>query len=91
LKNSILSSLVIVCVVIILFGSGLLVGREIPRRHYERLPDTSFVFDDSTGAVCALFAPTTINVKTNPSSSIGSGLDFSDLYPTKTTIPQCGR
>lgn len=41
---------VVVCAVC--FGSGLLVGREFPARHYERFGNTSYLLNTSTGKVC---------------------------------------
>ena len=62
MKDSLLSSLLLVCVVLVLFGSGFLVGREFPRHHYERIPDSSYFIDTSTGKACALLAPIPGNI-----------------------------
>jgi hypothetical protein len=37
---------------VLLFGSGLLVGRQFPAHHYEKIPESPFLFDSSTGHVC---------------------------------------
>lgn len=37
---------------VLLFGSGLLVGRQFPAHHYEKIPESPYLFDSSTGHVC---------------------------------------
>lgn len=38
---------------LVLFGSGLLIGREFPRRHYQLLREgSSYLLDTSTGKLC---------------------------------------
>ena len=37
----------------ILFGAGLLVGRQFPAHHYQELGNTSRLFDSTTGHVCS--------------------------------------
>lgn len=35
------------------FGAGLLIGRQFPARHYEKLnQSTSYLFDVNTGQIC---------------------------------------
>jgi hypothetical protein len=50
------------------FGSGLLVGRQFPQRHYERMGETHYLLDSATGKVCDL--------------SINPNQPFSDLVDT---------
>jgi hypothetical protein len=35
-----------------LFGSGLLLGREMPAHHFERFGNSHYLFDTATGRVC---------------------------------------
>lgn len=37
------------------FGSGLLVGRQFPARHFERFGNSSYLLDPSTGRICDPF------------------------------------
>ena len=46
------------------FGTGLLVGRQFPAHHFEKIPSTPYILDTSTGHVCAVF----VEPSTNPYS-----------------------
>src|SRR6185437_10496246 len=37
------------------FGSGLLVGRQFPAKHYERFGTSMYLYDVSTGRLCNPF------------------------------------
>ena len=37
---------------LLLFGSGLLVGRQFPAHHYEKFGTTAYLIDIATGKVC---------------------------------------
>ena len=39
----------------ILFGAGLLVGRQFPAHRYEHLGNGPYLYDSATGRVCAAF------------------------------------
>ena len=39
---------------VIVFGSGLLVGRQFPAHHYERYGNSTYLLDSATGKVCEL-------------------------------------
>jgi hypothetical protein len=39
------------------FGSGLLVGRQFPAKHYERFGTSTYLYDVSTGKLCNPFPP----------------------------------
>ncbi|MHB1700793.1 MAG: hypothetical protein ACYCSN_11825 [Acidobacteriaceae bacterium] len=59
-----------------LFGSGLLVGRQFPARHYERLGQTNFLYDSASGKACnPLKAPS------------GEGDPFSKYLVGKIAVP----
>jgi len=50
LKNAIVS---LACVV--LFGTGLLIGRQFPAHHFERFGASNYLFDASSGHICQAF------------------------------------
>ncbi len=37
---------------VVVFGSGLLVGRQFPAHHYERYGNSNYLLDSTTGRVC---------------------------------------
>src|ERR1700691_3579661 len=41
--------------VAIVFGSGCLVGRQFPAHHFERMGESWYVLDTTTGKVCSPF------------------------------------
>ena len=86
LKTSILSTLLLVCIVIVLFGSGFLLGREFPRHHYERVIDSPYFLDTSTGRPCTLFRAETINMATTTEKASSNPFD---ALAGMVTIPKC--
>lgn len=61
----------------ILFGAGLLVGRQFPAHHFERLQNSSYLYDSTTGHVC----------QSVPDTSASN--DKSAWYFGQGTIPLC--
>lgn len=75
------------------FGSGLLVGRQFPAHRFERLGESWYVMDTTTGRVCNPFKDPTAT--TNP---IDQGLTgekdangFSIVKTTPAYPPPCGK
>lgn len=62
----------------IVFGAGLLVGRQFPAHHYEELGATSKLFDSTTGHVC----------EANPDTAPSSGT-YSAAQLGLAIIPPC--
>jgi hypothetical protein len=60
---------------VLLFGVGLMVGREFPVHHYERISGSPYLFDNSTGHVCdtrILKAETLSSQPTQPGAPAGT-------------------
>ena len=36
----------------LLFGAGLLVGRQFPAHHFEKMSNSPYLYDTTTGSVC---------------------------------------
>jgi hypothetical protein len=85
MKTQLLATLFAIAIAIALFGAGFLTGREFPRHHYQRWAETSFMFDSSTGNLCSIVSPQTVDAH-DPGDKdiIDAGLPF------KKTIPACG-
>jgi hypothetical protein len=49
--------------VVIGFGSGFLVGRQFPAHHFEKMENSHYLYDTSTGHVCD-FWPVQANQQT---------------------------
>ena len=88
----------------ILFGAGLLVGRQFPAHHYQELGNTSRLFDSTTGHVCETGpdsppTPGSISVipcnqdSTPPATSSPSGIislpSLNGSIPPNGPIPPC--
>jgi hypothetical protein len=62
------------------FGSGLLIGRQYPAHHFEKMENSHYLYDTSTGHVCDFY----------PAQSPTSASDFyKSLNLANTTIPPC--
>lgn len=75
---------------VLLFGSGVLVGRQFPAHHFERVPNTPYLFDSSTGHMCHTFT----HEDGTPYTSMEKYLATlpepeNDAKAQKTTIPFC--
>jgi len=70
-----------------LFGAGFLLGREIPAHRYERLGNSNYLLDVSTGSVCNAFG------SSDPFAPYGgravekdaNGFDLANQNPTVAT------
>jgi hypothetical protein len=39
---------------ILVFGAGILIGRQFPAHHYEKLPESPYLMDTTSGKICTL-------------------------------------
>lgn len=79
-----------ISIVIILFGSGVLVGRQFPAHRFERIGQTPYLLDTATGSVCTMSFLELPPTSTGESSSAVK--QYLDALPSKTTTPTplCG-
>jgi hypothetical protein len=79
------------------FGSGFLTGRMFPAHHYDRLGQTSYLFDSSTGFVCDPFQdpnkPFDFDKalqSANSASQESGAVDLSKIYGSnQSNLPPC--
>ena len=70
------------------FGSGILVGRQFPAHHFEKMENSHYLYDTSTGHVCD-FWPT----KAEPSGVSEQPSDFMKSLGVGgvASIPPCNQ
>jgi hypothetical protein len=72
---------------VVLFASGVFVGREFPRHHFQPLREnSSFLLDTSTGRLCFLKLPNTNIVYT---TNIMDQAVLSSQGKTPVNFPPC--
>jgi hypothetical protein len=75
---------------IVLFGSGLLVGREFPRKHFQLLRENSyFLLDSSTGHLCVLDLPNSDYVSATSTPNLVDQAVQSSQGKTPVNMPNC--
>jgi hypothetical protein len=96
------SLLIASAVAVLAFGAGLLTGRQFPAHHYQRFGESKYLYDVSTGKVCAPFKTPTIEQDANgveiakpvpnPFDSIGATnpLDSIGAKQPDNSPPTCG-
>jgi hypothetical protein len=74
-----------------LFSAGLLIGRQMPKHHYERLGNTAFLFDTSTGEVCSLspFASIDRDLGIPETTPSGAPSVWGNIFDKNNKIPPC--
>lgn len=75
------------------FASGVLVGRQHPRHHFQPMGETKFVLDSTTGRVCNPFQDPSVSTNVfdhafdpPPKDANGFPLALPPSYP-----PACGK
>jgi hypothetical protein len=63
------------------FGGGLLVGRQFPAHHYERLGQTAFLYDTTSGKTCNPFKDDNPYAAYQGQASQSDGAKFGDNLP----------
>ena len=71
---------------VLLFGSGVLIGRQFPAHHFEQIPQTPYLVDASTGHVCEYLPE---NHDTAQSKSAGEDPFLAVLGGQKAALPRC--
>jgi hypothetical protein len=74
---------------ILLFGAGVLVGRNFPIHNFEKLPNSSYLLDSSTGKICYIDFPNPIDPSDN---SIEEGMRIANddnAAKAKLSFPVC--
>lgn len=70
------------CVCAICFGSGLMVGRQFPTHRFEKMANSHYLYDTTTGRVCDFWpSPATTN---NPIDQIWAA-------NSQPSIPHCSQ
>jgi len=78
----------------VLFGSGILIGRQFPAHNYEKIPQAPYLLDTTTGRVCAYLEEDQSTIQSSIPSEPQSnrqGVDFylKALSKQSMTIPLC--
>jgi hypothetical protein len=82
---------------LLLFGAGVLVGREFPVHHFEKIPQLPYLLDSSTGKICDYLGPQVGGQNPEPptppqaSQPNSPGVDFYNkaMNSQKETVPPC--
>jgi hypothetical protein len=78
---------------VLLFGSGILLGRQFPAHHFEKLPQSTYLLDSSTGHICDLLALKAVPPDTSlvPTSNQGTSVNpfLAVLEDKKAGIEPC--
>jgi hypothetical protein len=81
--------------VVIGFGSGLLVGRQYPAHHFERMGESWYVLDTTTGKVCSPFkdprASTNLIDQALAGNTTTDANGFTVVKPASNYPPACGK
>jgi hypothetical protein len=79
---------------VVLFGSGLLVGRHFPAHHFEKISQDPYLLDTSTGRVCdylgqdqGLTQPSTASGSQSNDPEVSAALKA--LNKQTVSIPPC--
>jgi hypothetical protein len=74
---------VIAVVCVMGFGSGFFVGRQFPAHRFEKIENSHYLYDTSTGHVCD-FLPVQANQQTTPATSF-----YERIASGANTLPPC--
>ncbi len=79
---------------LILFGSGMLVGREFPSHRYEKISTGPYLLDVSTGRVCFVFLdwsvdPTSETLKAYSTPHTDNLIDNYLSKKAAASVPDC--
>jgi len=78
MKNPFLIMACAICAVV-LFGSGLLVGRQFPAHHFEKLPQSTYLLDSSSGHICDLLALKALSPDSSQLSTSNQGTSANEF------------
>jgi hypothetical protein len=88
--NRLIQILIGAVATIVLFGAGLLIGRQFPAHHYERFGQSPYLYDTATGKMCTtvkqgnpvddLFSKSS-EPKTSANNLLDEGLKNPPEYP----------
>ena len=69
------------------FGTGLLIGRQFPAHHFEKMENSHYLYDTSTGHVCD-FWPANAEVS-EASGQVDQAQAYFDSLKKGSAIPPC--